>query len=402
MSTNAKVKVLFVNNNLDIGGVQRALVNLLGEIHERYDITLFLFHNAGDYRSELPPGISVMEAKAPLSLLGMSQKAAKQKGRCSYLMRGVLAAYTKVRNNHLPIGIAVGMHPPLGGFDVAISYLHSVEGSMLYGGCNEFVLRKVQAKKKITYLHCDFLECGSNTPYVRGLIRQFDRVATVSEGCRNQLLKAMPEMKGKVFCANNCHPFQEIHRKSREDPVLYDKRYFNMVTVARLDEGKGILRVLPLLVQLLLGGEQIRWHIVGDGRLMDSVAGKIRELGLTEHVFLYGNQDNPYRFLKEAQLFLLPSYHEAAPMVFMEAKTLGLPVLTTDTLSAREMIREGLEGFVCPNSDEGIQEGILKILKNPGELNRCRGYLARQRYTNEEALRQFDALIQEEQSGKKG
>lgn len=401
MKTEHKRKILFVNNNMAIGGVQRALVNLLREIHERYDITLFLFYDEGDYRGDIPSDVKVLGAKSPLSLLGMSQVEAKQKGLSAYLSRGAMAAYTKVGNNHLPVGFSVGMHAPLDGFDVAISYLHSVEGHMLYGGCNEFVLRKAKADVKIAYLHCDFLECGSNTAYVRGLLRQFDRVATVSEGCRSQLLKAMPELEEKTFCAYNCHPFEEIRQKSKEEPVRYDKNAFHMVTVARLDEGKGILRVLPILREL--GAQhQIQWHIVGDGRLMDQVANQIRALGLEKTVFLYGNQKNPYRFLKNAQLFLLPSYHEAAPMVFMEAKALGLPVLTTNTISAGEFIREGYEGFVCANTEEGIREGLLNLLEHPQALIQCRAYLARQEYTNERGVQQFDALIREDRFRKKG
>lgn len=401
MKTEHKTKILFVNNNMAIGGVQRALVNLLQEIHERYDITLFLFHKEGDYRGDIPDDVKVLSAKSPLSLLGMSQVEAKQKGMGAYLIRGAMAAYTKVRNNHGPIGFSVGMHFPLDGFDVAISYLHSVEGHMFYGGCNEFVLRKVRADLKIAYLHCDFLECGSNTAYVRGLLRQFDRVATVSEGCRNQLLKTMPELKEKTFCAYNVHPFEEIRQKSMDEPMLYDKNVFHIVTVARLDEGKGILRVLPVL-QKLRDQHQIQWHIVGDGRLMDQVINQIRALDLEKTVFLYGNQRNPYRFLKNAQLFLLPSFHEAAPMVFMEAKALGLPVLTTNTRSAEEFIREGWEGFVCPNTEDGIREGLLNLLEHPQALIRCRAYLAEQKYTNDRAVQQFDALIQKERSGKKG
>ena len=54
-----KKKLLIVNNNMHIGGVQRALVNLLGCIHDQYDVTLLLFHPAGVLMEEIPADVRV-------------------------------------------------------------------------------------------------------------------------------------------------------------------------------------------------------------------------------------------------------------------------------------------------------------------------------------------------------
>jgi hypothetical protein len=50
---NGKKKLLIVNNNLETGGIQKALINLLHELDKKkkYDIDLFLFSNTGEYRS---------------------------------------------------------------------------------------------------------------------------------------------------------------------------------------------------------------------------------------------------------------------------------------------------------------------------------------------------------------
>ena len=82
-------------------------------------------------------------------------------------------------------------------------------------------------------------------------------------------------------------------------------------------------------------------------------------------------------------------------MVFMEAKSLGVPVLTTETISAREMIQDGWEGFVCENSEDGIRKGLRRLLQNPQLLEACRNHLRRNVYNNEKAVHQFEALTQE-------
>ena len=53
-------KLLIVNNNLHIGGVQKALLNLLDEIAGDYEITLLLFSDCGALRGRVPDGVRVI------------------------------------------------------------------------------------------------------------------------------------------------------------------------------------------------------------------------------------------------------------------------------------------------------------------------------------------------------
>ena len=59
---------------------------------------------------------------------------------------------------------------------------------------------------------------------------------------------------------------------------------------------------------------------------------------------------------------MLPSHHEAAPMVYAEAMLLGVPVLTTDTCSAEELVSE--QGFVCGQSQQEIYDAIKTLLND--------------------------------------
>lgn len=80
----------------------------------------------------------------------------------------------------------------------------------------------------------------------------------------------------------------------------------------------------------------------------------INEKGLSNDIDLVGKKNNPFVYIKNADFFLLPSFHEAAPMVYGEAISLGVPVVTTNTISAKELIEERDYGIVCENSEEGI------------------------------------------------
>ena len=64
-------KILIVNNNLHIGGVQKALVSLLWNIHDRCEVTLLLFWPHGTYMQDLPEDIKIVQADSAYRYLGM-------------------------------------------------------------------------------------------------------------------------------------------------------------------------------------------------------------------------------------------------------------------------------------------------------------------------------------------
>ena len=74
-----------------------------------------------------------------------------------------------------------------------------------------------------------------------------------------------------------------------------------------------------------------------------------------------GEKVNPYAYMKNADYLLVPSYHEAAPLVFDEAKCLGLKIITTDTVSAKELVGTDY-GIVCENEDSALRN-VLTLLK---------------------------------------
>lgn len=388
-----KKKILIVNNNTLIGGVQKSLINLLNEIKKEYDITLFVFKKKGDYYEEIPKEVNVIEANKFLQLLGISQKESKQLGKIYYIFRGMLVICTRIFGNHIPYFILMRTENKISNFDYAISYLQSSNERSFYGGCNEFVLKRVNAKEKIAFIHCDFLNYGGNTTYNKKIYHKFDKIVTVSEGCKDKFIKAIPNLEDKVYCVRNFNNYDEIIKQSNNSPIIYDKSYFNIVTVSRLSKEKGIIRSIKIIKNLIECGFNIRWHIVGDGELRNEIVEILIKEKLDKNIILYGNQINPYRYMRNADIFFLPSYHEAAPMVFDEAKCIGVPILATKTTSTKEIIEEPDIGWVCDNNEEQIYIKLESILKDRRELNIKREKLKHMTFNNLTSINQFKKVI---------
>lgn len=381
--------IIFVINNLSTGGVQESLLSLIRAIHHQYNVTLVSFCSVG--ANTLPADVKLIVPHSPFRYFGVAQWELKNKPlQCA--VRSAWAVLTRLFGRSFTIQLMLPFQKKLGDYDCAISYLHEAPQKSFYGGCNEFVLKKIKAKKKVTWLHCDFELCGANSKASEKIYQQFDEIVACSEGTKRAFLRCMPQLEDKCVAIRNCNDYENIRRLAG-DGIPYDKSEFNIVTVARLSAEKGIERALEAVKRCMKSGYKLHYYIVGSGDQAEHLKELTGDYGLENAVTFYGNQSNPYPYMKNADLFLLPSYHEAAPMVFDEAACLGVPVLATETTSTDEMITESGSGFVCKNSQDGVADGLMKVLKNPDSLVEIKKSLKNRQFTNQDKINKVSEII---------
>ena len=387
-------RILIVNNNMHIGGVQKALVNLLQEVHSDYEITLLLFYRGGELLSEIPEDVKVIIANTPFRYWGMSRQDASNLGE--RIVRIFWAAAVRVLGKGQVLPLIYPLQDSLKEYDAAISYLHSGPDRIFYGGCNEFVLHCVNAKKKITFLHCDFEKIHAASLYNMRIYQQFDQIAACSLGCRDSFLRVMPHLADKTTVVKNCQNFQEVRRMAQREPVIMAPDKLNIATVARFGKEKGILRAIQAISDLGEKADRLHYYLIGNGAEYAAAEKKILELGLSGTVSLLGKLENPYGYMQAADVLLIPSVSEAAPMVIGEAACLGTPVLTTETSSAHEMVEQPGLGWVCQNTVEGIRNGIESLLSRPDVLKERREHIRTLAFDNACARKQISELIEQD------
>lgn len=387
--------ILFVNQNYKYGGIERAFVNLLEELSEKpsLDITVLSFSDNGDFRRLVPPSVTTVEGTQLLSLLARTQSESWELGPAFGLLRGSFAAWSRVFSNRLPILLTTGSYKVGRSYDYAISFMSMPDSKLYWGGTNEFVINSVRATHKMAFLHCDFERNGCNTAYARDLYRRFDRIAACSNGCRKSFLRACPQLAERTSVVRNCLDYRQIHSLSKVDGFVYNKNAINVLSVGRLSVEKGFDRAIRAIAKLCDQGLNVLYHIVGDGIEGERLARLARDCGAADRVVFHGRQANPYRFMVGADLLLVSSHHEAAPMVIDEAQCLGLPVLTTETISAREMVEDGVSGWVCENSDEGIADSLTRLVGQREVLRSARAELGKRQWSNDLAVGQFMNLL---------
>lgn len=352
-------KIIIVQDALYLGGIEKSLINFLRKHSNDYDITLLLFNPDSPMVEQVPKNVKIMTIGKLFSIMGYSRGYLKKNYKFGYFVKCILYGFARLFGRRASTRLLWLFCRKIKGFDFALSYAHPLPSTRFNGGAAEFVLSKVKAKDKVCFIHCDWKNAGVQSKRNDKLLKDFDWVACVSNSVRQRLLSMIPELKDKAIVVYNETDEENVRALAKEGTFEYDNNFINIITVARIVEGKGIDRAINALYET--GRKDIRYYLIGKGNARERYEQLSREKGLDEQVFFMGEKENPYAYMQEADYLLLPSAHEAAPMVFGEARALNLKIITTDTLSAREMVT-ARDGIVCENSAKGI-ENILRGVK---------------------------------------
>ena len=156
-----------------------------------------------------------------------------------------------------------------------------------------------------------------------------------------------------------------------------------LVTSGRLVEQKGYERLLNVCHQLNQENINYELWILGEGWERPKLEKLIQKHKLT-NVKLLGFKENPYRYIKQGDLFVCSSVNEGFSLVVAEAMILGLPVISTNCAGPNELLDFGEYGLLVDNSEDGLYEGLKRLLNNP-EL------LAHYRKQSKERIPFFDS-----------
>lgn len=358
-------KVLLASFDLEIGGVERSLINLLRHFdYEKNAVDLMLYRHAGELITHVPQEVNVLRENEAyrtfrLSIRETFQAMQFQLAFARLLAKGRVYFNRSAENGYKQMQYmwkyALRLLPKLEGhYDVAISYLWP----------HYFVLEKVSAKKKIAWIHTDYSTVDIDEVLDEKMWEQFDVLVAVSEACKQAFLTKYPNLAQKIIVIENIQSPDVIQALADEPiprTIQHDLR-FKIVTVARLSHAKGIDKAVSALHLLKEKGyDNLVWYVIGYGGDETKIRKLITTYQLNDSFQLLGKKTNPYPYMKHADLYVQPSRYEGKAVTVLEAQILGKPVLITDYPTSSSQVRNGIDGFICARSPEGIATGIEKL-----------------------------------------
>lgn len=268
-------------------------------------------------------------------------------------------------------------------FDVAINYLE--------GESPQFLCSHIRADKYLQWCHTDVanLEHPEDIDAMIAWFAKTDALICVSEYARQSFVRRYPTLEGKTHVLYNFFDADSMLEQA-EAPFSYGADGPVLLSVGRMTPQKKYLRFLEVLARLREEGFAFHWYVLGTGQQLEEIEAKISALDLNDRVHLEGLTDNPYRYMKHCDLFVLPSGWEGFPTVTVEAKVLGCPVLATDVSGVREQLIHGKTGWIVDNDGDAIYEGMKHLLLHPELRKKLRSNEGMERVcSNEEKYRKF-------------
>jgi len=185
-----------------------------------------------------------------------------------------------------------------------------------------------------------------------------DRVVVVHEEAREVYAEFVDESKLRTIPLGVDPDFFEYSEPENSK---------ELVAIGSLRERKGYDVLFEALDIIRQEYPEVHLNIFGDGPLEDELHAQVEQLNLAANVTFHGYVDQSVvrEHLSRARAFVHPSRSESFSLVRLEAMSTGCPMVVTDISGAREMIRDGEEGFVVPiESPEPIADAVTTLLSD--------------------------------------
>lgn len=388
-------KILIASYDLQVGGVERSLISLLEHFdYDNYDVNLLLYDHQGDFFPYLtqkvkllPEDSKLASMRKPISkvfkegkfLLGISRLCAKLKALSEAKEEESYVQMQDMWHYALPF-----LPKQNENYDIAISYLWP----------HDYVAYKVKAKKKIAWIHTDYMKIKTDIKRDLKVWNEFDYIISISEDVTKAFLTKYPSLESKIVLIENIVSPQFICKQADEAIETFDKDSFNLVSVGRLCYAKGYDNAIKALRKLHEQGyTNIKWYIVGYGGDEQMLMNLIKENQLEESFILLGKKINPYPYMKACDLYVQPSRYEGKAVTVSEAKVLGKPILLTNYDTAHSQLDHGIDGYITNLSIDGIVDGVKVLYQNHELRNNLEVKTNRRDYGNGDELNKLYSLL---------
>ena len=350
-------KILFKIKSLGIGGVERLAIDVLNNINLKdRKIVLMLEEHDTTLKNQISKDIEIVFLKSKkLENLLRNIKQKKKNNIFYKLYFNFLMYYEKIEmakkiNQYIKENKDVSLY-------------------IDYSGTGSKFVSKIKIKEKIYWNHISINNMNfRKIKRVEKRLNKYTKIVTICDEMKEEIAKGMPLLKNKLYRIYNFIDEKKINEKIEKEEKLGEKlqKENYCISVGRLAEPKDYETTIKAFKILREKDIKEKLYIVGDGDLKEKLYNLIKEYNLENQVFLLGAKDNPYIYMKYADLFIHSSKLEGFPMVLLEALHIGVPIVSSNfKTGAYDLVEKENNGEIFEIGDyKTLALKIEKFLKN--------------------------------------
>ena len=322
------------------GGAEKVLLEILKHLnYSKYSVHLLLIVKEGIYINDLPANIGV-------NSLFQNRLHFRVVKKISKLFHTNLF-FQKIINK-------------------SVCEKYDVELSFLEGPSLKFHSLIKSDTYKVTWVHCNldiqrwWIKSFLSQQDAIEAYQKMDKIIFVSNDALRQFNKIfdIPSVNKQVFY--NPINKQDILKKSNEFRV--NKERFTICAIGRLGHQKAFHHIIKVASCLKEDNLEFEFWIIGSGPLKKPLQSLINRQNLTECVKLLGFKENPFPYLKIADLFISTSLTEGFPLAIAEAVCLGKAIVATSVTGTEEILDYGKFGVLTTHEDNDIYKAVKNLL----------------------------------------
>lgn len=349
-----KIKVLFYHRSMEMGGVEKVIINQLQNIdQDTFDVTLLLKTFQGDMKSLIPKNIKLLYLA---------------KGKEDFSKIKPLYYFQLIfRNLKLRL---LSKFPYLvhrfylkKDFDIIVAPTYSAFDDVL----NTYDKKS----KKVAWFHTDIRDGKDHDKNLILLnkLKRFDWIVFGSKQTQQVIDESYKISYPNSQVIYNPMEIEGTRKKAGEFEITYDSKPV-FISVGRLNKRKGFHTLMQAHRNLLNQGIDHSIVIIGDGEERQNLEAQIKELKVEDSFHLYGAKLNPYPYIKAADFYILSSDSESYPMTIGEVLILGKPIISTDVGGISEMIDQNENGLLIEYSVNTMVEAMKKFINDKDFVNK--------------------------------
>lgn len=387
-----KKNILFVVDERRMGGVSILFEDIMSLLDiTNYNIDLLVLHNNGDGLKNLPKEVNMIFGTPYFEAIDYTIKDVIKKKNLKLLLKKIRVVLD-MKTGRIEGVIKKERKKILKKqYDTEIAFKDGFTALFTVFG---------DSKKKVHWLQYEYKKTNPNQKYdklFKRILPQFDQLVAVSDNVKKNF-NEIYNLGDKVSVIYNVINQNKIEKKSKEKcDINLNINDLNLVSVGRLHQAKGYDRLIHAIAKLRDFNKELtrnlKLRIYGDGPLFLELKQLINNLNLNDNILLMGQVDNPYKYIKNFDLFVLPSNFESFGLVIIEAMILKIPVMATETSMTNKLIDNDVNGLVVENSTDGIYNGLKKVIENRQLITKYKNNLTNYFYDNNEQLAKIKQIL---------
>lgn len=343
-----KKDILFIHDAMAGGGAERVLTTILKYLdREKFNVTLLLIYNEGPFLASIPDDIETIS-----------------------LFKSYREGYTRLITHFKPIRNYVRRKR-------AMSLLHGRKFDTIVSFMEGPVLKLHSQLKGLGHLNCTWVHCNQKSHRwydfwldmkdESEIYKNIDRIAFVSKGSF-EAFESLFKTDAIKKIIENPIDVDAINKAAGKKQAGTEGAPFKIVTAGRLIEAKRHDKLIEVASILKARGYNITVDIIGKGILEEELKNLARLKDVNEIINFLGFQENPYKYIKNSDVFCLTSDTEGFSMVVAESLSLGTPVVSTKVNGVTEMLSSG-GGIITTGNVEDISNEIQNLINESKRLS---------------------------------